>query len=123
MPERSQLRGKTKSDSLLTRRYYQRIRPNLWQISWIEETGTQVTICLDIDEKRITTFMAFSKGHWENPESAHGWKRDKLDQWRDLSKIGNQTTDKHVLPEQAVIDKIFDGPGELPEIDLDWPTL
>ena len=56
--------------------YYQRIRPNLWQISWVEETGTSVTITLDIEQKRITTFMAFSKGHWEQPEDAHGDKRD-----------------------------------------------
>jgi len=50
--------------------------------------------------------MAFSKGHWTEPEKAHGWKNDKLEQWRELSKIGNQTTDRHILPESATIDKV-----------------
>jgi ketopantoate reductase len=31
----------------LEHRYYQRIREELWQVSWVEETGTTVTICLD----------------------------------------------------------------------------
>lgn len=56
--------------------YYQRIRPDLWQISWVEETGTTVTIALDMEQGRITTFMSFSKGHWEHAEEAHGDKRD-----------------------------------------------
>jgi hypothetical protein len=56
--------------------YYQRIRSNLWQISWVEETGTTVTMALDIEQRRITTFMSFSKGHWEHAEEAHGDKRD-----------------------------------------------
>ncbi|GAA6059358.1 hypothetical protein JCM10212_003256 [Sporobolomyces blumeae] len=103
--------------------YYQRIREDLWQVSWVEETGTTVTICLDMPNKRITTFMAFSKGHWTKPEEAHGWKNDKLDSWRELSKIGNQTTDRHVLPEQATIDRIYHGRNELPEIEMAWPTL
>jgi hypothetical protein len=64
-----------------------------------------------------------SKGHWTEPERAHGYKRTHLDQWRELSKIGNQTTDRHVLPEQATIDKIYKGRGELEEIEMSWPTL
>lgn len=43
--------------------------------------------------------------------------------WRELAKIGNQTTDKHILPEQATIDKIYDGPGNLKPVDLAAPTL
>ncbi|GAA5923050.1 uncharacterized protein JCM15063_003511 [Sporobolomyces koalae] len=103
--------------------YYQRVRENLWMVSWVEETGTSVTICLDQVNKKINTFMAFSKGHWTEPEKAHGWKNDKLDDWRELSKIGNQTTDRHILPESATIDKIYEGRNELPEIDMSWPTL
>ncbi|GAA5850749.1 hypothetical protein JCM3766R1_000193 [Sporobolomyces carnicolor] len=103
--------------------YYQRIREKLWLVSWVEETGTTVTICLDQPNKKINTFMAFSKGHWTEPERAHGWKNDKLEQWRELSRIGNQTTDRHILPESATIDKIYTGRNELPEIDMAWPTL
>lgn len=35
-----------------------------------------MTMALDIEQKRITTFMSFSKGHWERAEEAHGDKRD-----------------------------------------------
>jgi len=103
--------------------YYQRIRQDLWQVSWVEETGTTVTICLDLPQKRITTFMAFSYGHWEFPDKAHGYKREQLEQWRALSKLGNQTTDRHVLPEQATLDKVYEGRGRLRDIEMDWPTL
>ncbi|BGP12399.1 hypothetical protein JCM10213v2_000315 [Rhodosporidiobolus nylandii] len=104
--------------------YYQRIRPQLWQIGWVEETGTQVTMALDIEQKRITTFMAFSKGHWELPEKAHGSKPAQLEQWRELAKIeSDKPSSRHVLPEQANIDKIYDGRGELEDIDMSWPTL
>ncbi|KAL8290363.1 hypothetical protein RQP46_002621 [Phenoliferia psychrophenolica] len=103
--------------------YYQRIRENLWQVSWIEETGTTVTIALDLPMKRITTFMAFSYGHWNFPEKAHGYKRGQLEQWRELAKLGNQTTDRHPLPEQATLDKVYQGKGELQDIEMDWPTL
>lgn len=63
------------------------------------------------------------KGHWTEPEKAHGYKREKLDEWRELSKIGNQTTDKSILPESANIDKIYKGRGELEEIEMSWATL
>lgn len=33
-------------------------------------------MALDIEQRRITTFMSFSKGHWEQAERAHGDKRD-----------------------------------------------
>lgn len=69
--------------------------------------------------------MAFSKGHWTQPEDAHGDKRNDEDlaRWRKLSEIGNSTTDKHVLPEQATIDKIYQGRGNLGQVELEWPTL
>lgn len=103
--------------------YYQRIRKNLWQINWLEETGTIVSIVLDIDNKRITTFCVFSKGHWENPLIAHGDKRNPSDlkNWRNLARIGLQTN-RYLLPEQATIDKIYDGPGELKPVELSHPT-
>lgn len=90
--------------------------------------------------KRITTFspsylssaprttdprpaVAFSYGHWTYPEKAHGYKRTELDQWRELSKLGNTTTDRHALPEQATLDKVYEGRGEIPDIEMDWPTV
>ncbi|KAI5480201.1 phenolic acid decarboxylase [Pseudohyphozyma bogoriensis] len=103
--------------------YYQRIREKLWQMSWVEETGTIVSLVMDLNELRITTFICFSKGHWDFPEKAHGWKQDDLTQWRELSKIGNSTTERHVIPEQAKVDKMYKGRGDLPEIDMNWPTL
>lgn len=30
-----------------------------------------VSIIVDLAQKRITTYMAFSRGHWDNPEKAH----------------------------------------------------
>ena len=48
---------------------YQCIRPGeLWQINWLEETGTIVSVVYDIPKKRITSLIAFSQGHWENPK-------------------------------------------------------
>ncbi|CCE72913.1 Piso0_000516 [Millerozyma farinosa CBS 7064] len=102
--------------------YYQRVRENLWQANWLEETGTVVSLILDIDNRRITTFMAFSQGHWEHPNDAHGDKRVDLDRWRGLSKIGI-STNRYLITEQASIDEIFEGRGDLPEISLDLPTL
>lgn len=90
-------------------RYYQRIRPNLWQISWVEETGTIVTMALDQEEKRVTTAMFFSYGHWNEAEKAHGYKRDKLDQWRELATIKPEPVNRVPLPEQATIDKVKRG--------------
>ena len=102
--------------------YYQRIRKNLWQMNWLEETGTIVSLVLDIDMKTVTTFIAFSKGHWENADAAHGFKNENLQQWRELSKIGIHTN-RYLLPEQATISNIYSGPGELPKVDISWPTL
>lgn len=100
---------------------FQRIRKNLWQLNWLEETGTTVSLVLDIDEKQITTFIAFSQGHWENAEKAHGDKRTDLDRWRELSKIGIQTN-RYLISEQATIDVISEGRGDLPDISLELNT-
>lgn len=67
--------------------------------------------------------VAFSYGHWTFSEKAHGYKREKLEEWRELSKLGNQTTDRHALPEQATLDKIYQGKGDLKDIDMSWPTV
>jgi phenolic acid decarboxylase len=43
--------------------YVQEVREDeIYQISWLEETGTIVSIIVDLAKKHITTFMAFSKG-------------------------------------------------------------
>lgn len=104
--------------------YYQRIRKNLWQVNFLEETGTVVSIVVDVDERKITTFIAFSKGHWEQSEASHGNKRnpDDLKRWRGLLKLGIQTS-RFLVPEQATIDLIAEGPGELEPIDLEVSTF
>ncbi|OJJ42885.1 hypothetical protein ASPZODRAFT_1281497 [Penicilliopsis zonata CBS 506.65] len=104
---------------------YQCVRPGeLWQCSWLEETGTICSMVYDIPNGRISTLIGFSKGHWENAEMAHGDKRNPADfeRWRGLAKLGVQT-DRHMLSEQAEILQDFRGPGDLKPIDMSWPTL
>ncbi|KAJ9109788.1 hypothetical protein QFC20_003204 [Naganishia adeliensis] len=90
----------------------------------IFQTGTVVSIIVDLAQKRITTYMAFSRGHWDNPEKAHGDKRNPADfsRWRELAQIG-KNTDREILPEQATIDTITEGRGELEDIDEDAETI
>lgn len=40
------------------------------------ETGTICSLVYDIPNKKISTLLAFSQGHWEYPEEAHGDKRN-----------------------------------------------
>ncbi|CAO1639131.1 unnamed protein product [Sympodiomycopsis kandeliae] len=104
---------------------YQCIRPGeLWQCNWLEETGTICSLVYDITNQKITTLLGFSKGHWENPQEAHGNKRNQkdFDRWRGLAKIGIQT-DRKFLNDQADITERFVGKGDLEEIDPAWPTL
>lgn len=104
---------------------YQCIRPGeLWQCNWLEETGTIVSLVYDISNGRMTTLLAFSKGHWEENELAHRDKRSRqdLERWRGLARIGAQT-DRVLLSEQADIVEDFTGPGGLEPIDMSWPTL
>ncbi|KAK8844538.1 hypothetical protein IAR55_006385 [Kwoniella newhampshirensis] len=105
---------------------YQCIRPGeLWQCNWLEETGTICSLVYDIPNKRITTLLGFSRGHWDNPEKAHGDKRNQadFDRWRTLAKEGKSQADRFMLNDQAHILEIFRGPGELKAIDPKWPTL
>lgn len=64
------------------------------------------------------------KGHWENPQAAHGDKRNPADfeRWRALASIGIQT-DRHMLAEQADILETFRGKGDLEPIEQAWRTL
>ncbi|KAK4687536.1 hypothetical protein P7C73_g2578, partial [Tremellales sp. Uapishka_1] len=99
----------------------------IFQVSLVltlAETGTVVSIIVDLPKKRITTYMAFSKGHWDFPEKAHGDKRnaDDFARWRTLADVG-KNTDRHILPEQATIDTISEGKGDLEDIDDDAPTI
>ncbi|ORX95067.1 hypothetical protein BCR34DRAFT_579536 [Clohesyomyces aquaticus] len=68
--------------------------------------------------------LAFSKGHWENPEEAHGDKRVKEDfqRWRRLAAIGGQA-ERYMLSEQAKIVENFKGKGKLEPIEEDAVTL
>lgn len=104
---------------------YQCIRPGeLWQCNWLEETGTICSLVYDIKGKTIATLLGFSKGHWENPNVAHGNKRNATDfqRWRGLAKIGIQT-ERHLLSEQARILEVFKGRGELEGIEEGWDTM
>lgn len=104
---------------------YQCIRPGeLWQCNWLEETGTICSLVFDIPNKRITTLLGFSKGHWSQSKAAHGDKRNPNDlaRWRELAKVGTQT-DRVLLSEQADILEDFRGPGDLEPIQMEWPTM
>lgn len=104
---------------------YQCIRPGeLWQINWLEETGTIVSLVYDISKMVISGMLGFSKGHWEQAEDAHGDKRDVDDfkRWRGLAKVGKQT-ERFILTEQANILERFKGRGNLVPITSDAPTL
>ncbi|TID12802.1 phenol acid carboxylase [Venturia nashicola] len=104
---------------------YQCIRPGeIWQCNWLEETGTIVSLVLDIPNKKISTMLGFSKGHWENAKEAHGDKRnpEDLERWRKLARIGIQT-DRHMLSEQADIHTVAKGKMDLEPIEEAWPTM
>ena len=104
---------------------FQCIRPGeLWQCNWLEETGSIVSLVYDISLQQITTLIGFSKGHWENPEKAHGDKRNPEDfeRWRGLAKIGTQA-DRFLLAEKATVLEVFRGKGDLVPIEPDAVTL
>lgn len=104
---------------------YQCIRPGeLWQCNWLEETGTVCSLVYDIPKQKISTLLAFSQGHWENAEEAHGDKRnpDDMKRWRKLSEIGTQI-DRFLLNEQADIVENFKGKGDLIPINGDEETV
>jgi len=88
------------------------------------ETGTICSLVYDIPNKKISTLLAFSQGHWEHPEEAHGDKRNPADfeRWRGLAGIGKQT-DRFMLNEQADILEAFKGKGDLVAIDPEAKTL
>ncbi|KAI0808147.1 phenol acid carboxylase [Fomes fomentarius] len=98
---------------------FQCIRPGeLWQCNWLEETGTIVSIVYDIPNKKLSTLIGFSKGHWECAKDAHGDKRNPQDfaRWRGLAKLGIQT-DRKMLNEQADILEVLHGKGVLEPIE------
>ena len=99
-------------------------RGELWQCNWLEETGTVVSLVYDIPNKKVTTLIAFSQGHWEKAKAAHGDKRNPADmeRWRGLGKIGI-ATDRYLIPSQADILEDFRGQGHLEGIQMDWPTM
>lgn len=78
----------------------------------------------DITNKKISTLLGFSKGHWEHPVEAHGDKRnpEDFDRWRGLAKLGSQT-DRMMLSEQADILEVFKGKGDLVPIAPDAVTI
>jgi len=104
---------------------YQFIRPGeLWQCNWLEETGTICSLVYDMKLNKVSTLLAFSAGHWTNPEQAHGDKRNPadLERWRRLADQGKQT-DRFMLSEQGDIIEKFRGAGDLEPIQESWPTL
>lgn len=104
---------------------YQCVRPGeLWQVNWLEETGTICSLVYDIPRSKVTTLIAFSQGHWERAEEAHGDKRNgpDLERWRGLARIGIQT-DRFMLSEQADLVERFKGAGDLVPISEEDPTF
>ncbi|KAF7537368.1 hypothetical protein G7Z17_g12860 [Cylindrodendrum hubeiense] len=104
---------------------YQCIRPgHLWQINWLEETGTVVSLVYDIPGKQVTALLAFSKGHWEQAEATHGDKRiaEDFQRWKDLAKEGTQT-DRFMLSMQAEVVQKHKGGGDLVPILETDPTF
>ncbi|KAL1918643.1 uncharacterized protein VTP21DRAFT_2665 [Calcarisporiella thermophila] len=102
--------------------YYQKIRDDIYNVSWVEETGSVVTITYDFGQKLVHGFIAFSEGHWKYNEEAHGDKRniEDLERWRRLSKHGDHTTRKIHLDVARIVE-VFDGPGDLKEVTPDMP--
>ncbi|KAF2855485.1 hypothetical protein T440DRAFT_474895 [Plenodomus tracheiphilus IPT5] len=106
---------------------YQCIRPGeLWQINWLEETGTIVSAVYDVDipNLKMTTMIAFSEGHWKRAKEALGDKRNKedLERWRKLAEVGTQTS-RFMLSEQADVIEVFKGKGKLVPIKDSDPTF
>lgn len=104
---------------------YQCIRPGeLWQVNWLEETGSVISVVYDIKEKKMTSMIAFSEGHWKENKQAHGDKRNKedLERWRKLADIGNQAS-RFMLSEQGTILEVFKGKGNLKPISQDDPLF
>lgn len=92
--------------------------------SFVLETGTVCSLVYDIPRKKISTLLAFSQGHWEHAQEAHGDKRNAEDfkRWRGLATIGTQK-DRFMLNEQADILETFRGKGELVPIKDEDETL
>lgn len=104
---------------------YQCLRPGeLWQCNWLEETGTVCSLVYDIAKQKVSTLLAFSKGHWERAQEAHGDKRkaEDFERWRGLARIGNQA-ERFMLTEHADISERFKGKGDLVPIEPDAVTL
>ncbi|CAD6895791.1 unnamed protein product [Tilletia controversa] len=103
-----------------------KIRDDIFMISWIEETGTVVTTTVDLGEKRVHSYINFSRGHWEHPEIAHGHYNKQA--WRELAKVDPSkgetlTTGRKIVTESATIVEIYEGKGDLEDIDPLAPTL
>lgn len=101
--------------------------PEVWGFTdsgCVRETGTICSLVYDIPNKKISTLLGFSKGHWEHPVEAHGDKRNPEDfeRWRGLARLGTQT-DRFMLSEQATILQSFKGKGDLEPIEPDAVTL
>ncbi|KAL4897077.1 Calycin-like protein [Aspergillus ambiguus] len=98
---------------------YQCLRPGeLWQCSWLEETGTICSIIYDIPQQCITTMIGLSKGHWEGIDATHGDKQnpEDLERWARLANIGNQA-ERKIISQQVIISYEFRGRGSLEPIE------
>ncbi|TFK51195.1 phenolic acid decarboxylase [Heliocybe sulcata] len=105
--------------------HYQKVRDNVWQCSWLEETGTVVSMVIDFDQQTIHTFGAFTRGHWDHPDQARGWKRNPEDmaRWKALAQEGKDQADRHLMVEYAKMSELTTGQGDLPDIDDTWETM
>ncbi|KAK4698623.1 hypothetical protein P7C70_g7651, partial [Phenoliferia sp. Uapishka_3] len=108
--------------------YYQRIRENLWQVSWIEETGTTVTITLD---RKYSSSPVLDFAEWRSPTvTGHSPRRltdTSVRSWMSGESCLSWETPRRIVTlyqsAQATLDKVYQGKGELADIEMDWPTV
>ncbi|KAK7705177.1 hypothetical protein SLS63_014173 [Diaporthe eres] len=95
-----------------------------YQTCQYQETGTVCSLVYDIPNRKISTLISFSKGHWEHPQEAHGDKRkpEDFERWRGLAKLGHQS-ERFMLSEQADIKEVFKGAGDPVPIERDVVTI
>ncbi|KAF9070283.1 Calycin-like protein [Rhodocollybia butyracea] len=109
--------GPLKGRSAYQRAFYQKVsgEDEIYMISWIEEMGTTVSVCVNLKEKTVNGFIAFAAGHYKEKEQARGDKRDPqtLERWRKLIDIENQPVHRIPKPVFGRIIEIHEGAGEL----------
>ncbi|KAJ3723710.1 Calycin-like protein [Lentinula raphanica] len=109
--------GPFKGRSAYQKAFYQKLsdEDEIYLVSWIEEVGTSVSLCMNLKEKTITGFLSFSPGHYRNWEVFRGdkWDPETLDHWRKLGDFDNKPVHRIPYKVYARIVEITEGPGDL----------